>query len=149
MKRHWNSSNQVFSQKLMMPLARIFLTQSAHHRLALCVNCHFASFFWNEKRKKKRSKYRRKLRCKYSSDNSALFGTKCCMIDAVLQFWAVTDGNASLRGGKELAWQKGAAKDEETTSKPQSGLIVRGLKFAPVSRQPWRRQRLSFLRDSS
>lgn len=41
--------------------------------------------------------YGKKVRCMYSSQNSALFATKCCMIDAVLQFWAMTDGNATLR----------------------------------------------------
>lgn len=134
---------------MMMRLAPTFLTQSANHRLTLCVNCRFVSFFWNQK-KKLNMEWN-----SYSSQNSALFGTKCCMIDAVLQFWAVTDGNATLRGGKELAWEKGAAKDEQTTSKtecqpvPQSGLIVRDLKSASGSWQPRRRQRFSLLRDSS
>lgn len=41
--------------------------------------------------------YGKKVRCMYSSQNSALFAIKCCMIDAVLQFWAMTDGNATLR----------------------------------------------------
>lgn len=31
------------------------------------------------------------------SQNSAIYATKCCMVDAVLQFWAMTDGNATLR----------------------------------------------------
>lgn len=125
-----------------MRLTRTFLTQSANHRLTPCVNCHFASFFGNEKKKEKTAEFGMKLRCMYSSQNSAVFGTKCCMIDAVLQFGAVTDENASLRGGKELAWEKGAAKEEQSTSKtecqplPQSGLIVRDLKSASGSWQP-------------
>lgn len=137
-------------------LTRMFLTQSANHRPRLCVNCHSASFFGSDKKKKKKAECGTKLRCMYSSQNSALFGTKCCMIDAVLQFWALPGGNPTLRGGKEPAMGRiGAAKDEQKTSKaecqpvPQSGLIVRDLKSASGSWQPWRRQRFPPLRDSS
>lgn len=140
---------------MMMRLTHTFLTQSANHRLTLCVNCHLASFFGNGKKKKKPNVERNSDVCihhktlHYLVQNAAWLmlcsSFERCLVG--IQLWGEV---------KNQRGENGAAEDEQTTSKaecqpvPQSGLIVRDLKSASGETwQPWRRQRFSLLRDSS